>query len=872
MNFLKYYDPLLEKWVSIELEAISSDGERWTAPMITLKFKEVINQIGDVKQDITDVQNHFEKEIENVSNNISNIEKIIGDVSKFKTIGDTLVDKIINQFTQRSVNVKDYGAKGDGLTDDTAAFEKALGSGFSNVFVPEGTYMVKGIKIPSFTRLYGTGAKSIIKLHPDTSPTTHVITNKDYTNGNSYIQIENLLADWNLNKKNNKVGSGPNASCVNITNSQFVWIKNVHAKDAGLHGFDVTSPKYNTSSDGANYYQPKGSKYVWIDSCTAWNFGDDGFTTHFSDFVFHSNCYSYNGNGSAHNTGVSNTNGYEADDGSRHIWFTDCHSKNNCRGFEVKAHSLAPAAQNVHLVNCSSENDIRSFDFRHIGHHLASDPVSKSAFNVSATNCTSLRPKFGSLYKDLAPRALVISAFRNVNVNNFTAIGDPSYDYKGNPVIATQYKSRNINLNNISVSNFKTAEADIYVYGGGQKSDNVNISNVNSFESARVGVRIGSGTENVKLTNASLIGYGKSDSVGVYCSNSQASLFGISVEKYKKAATIAGVDYSFVPNLIKNGTRIASSSGEVKNVTSSLLSSSAGCVASGHDSTVIASSNSKATGTRSAVIGSTGGTITRGIRTAAIASSGGSSVHGSRAAVITSNNSHTTNKDGGYAKTVLSSNNVINDMNYHVVGGYGGGSKASTANIKWDISSFSGNIKASGKITGSSVFSDYAEYFESVDGQKIDTGYLVTLEGDKIRKAEMGDFLLGVISETAGFVLGESTFHWQGRYKKNEFGGLVYKELINEHGKTYRVPVENEEYDPSTDYASRTERDEWNVVGLVGQVFVRIDDTLSVGDYFEANSGIATKTDNPNNRWRVMKITKPYSKKDGYGVAICFIR
>lgn len=43
--------------------------------------------------------------------------------------------------------------------------------------------------------------------------------------------------------------------------------------------------------------------------------------------------------------------------------------------------------------------------------------------------------------------------------------------------------------------------------------------------------------------------------------------------------------------------------------------------------------------------------------------------------------------------------------------------------------------------------------------------------------------------------------------------------------------------------------------------FVRIDDTLNVGDYFEANNGIATKTDNPNNRWRVMKITKPYSKK-----------
>ncbi|MBS4161851.1 hypothetical protein GWP49_32820, partial [Klebsiella pneumoniae] len=182
------------------------------------------------------------------------------------------------------------------------------------------------------------------------------------------------------------------------------------------------SPKYNSSSDGAEYYQPKGSKYVWIDNCTAWNFGDDGFTTHFSDYIFISNCYSYDGNGSAHRAGGSNTNGFEIDDGSKHAWLINCHSRKNCRGFEVKAHALAPAAQDVHFVNCSSENDIRGFDFRHIGFHRASDPVSKSAFNVSVTNCRVLNPIFNSLYEGLSPRALVISAFRNVNVNNFTAI------------------------------------------------------------------------------------------------------------------------------------------------------------------------------------------------------------------------------------------------------------------------------------------------------------------------------------------------------------------------------------------------------------------------------------------------------------------
>ncbi|MEH6972023.1 peptidase G2 autoproteolytic cleavage domain-containing protein [Bacillus sp. JJ675] len=54
-------------------------------------------------------------------------------------------------------------------------------------------------------------------------------------------------------------------------------------------------------------------------------------------------------------------------------------------------------------------------------------------------------------------------------------------------------------------------------------------------------------------------------------------------------------------------------------------------------------------------------------------------------------------------------------------------------------------------------------------------GTIVALEGDKIRPAEKGDNLFGVISETAGVVLGEASLHWSGRYVKNEFGGYVYE-------------------------------------------------------------------------------------------------
>jgi parallel beta-helix repeat protein len=42
------------------------------------------------------------------------------------------------------VNVKWFGAKGDGVTDDTAAIRQAVGNGGVTVYIPEGTYMING--------------------------------------------------------------------------------------------------------------------------------------------------------------------------------------------------------------------------------------------------------------------------------------------------------------------------------------------------------------------------------------------------------------------------------------------------------------------------------------------------------------------------------------------------------------------------------------------------------------------------------------------------------------------------------------------------------------------------------------------------------
>lgn len=62
------------------------------------------------------------------------------------------------------VSVKDFGALGDGVTDDAAAIQAALNSGASRVRLPAGTYMHSvGFSVPADTIFDGDGVKSVLK-------------------------------------------------------------------------------------------------------------------------------------------------------------------------------------------------------------------------------------------------------------------------------------------------------------------------------------------------------------------------------------------------------------------------------------------------------------------------------------------------------------------------------------------------------------------------------------------------------------------------------------------------------------------------------------------------------------------------------------
>ncbi len=112
---------------------------------------------------------------------------------------------------------------------------------------------------------------------------------------------------------------------------------------------------------------------------------------------------------------------------------------------------------------------------------------------------------------------------------------------------------------------------------------------------------------------------------------------------------------------------------------------------------------------------------------------------------------------------------------------------------------------------------DYAEYFEWNDGNPSDedrVGYAVSLVGNKIKIAESGEEVIGVISGNPS-VVGDAAWNkWQHKYLKDDFGR--YSLDSNGHRQL------NPDYDDSLEYQPREDRQEWDVVGLMGKLRVRV--------------------------------------------------
>lgn len=752
-----------------------------------------------------------------------------------------LLDKIY-----RNVNVDDFGGDPTGQKDSTKAFQIALRE-HTTVNMSAGTYLVTGIKMPNNSRLVGQGkGVTTIKLMDSTPAQNCGITNLKMSGMAENISLENFTFNGNKFRQNKslKPSGGSRSSNIRFAGVKRGYIYNIESHDALLHCIDVTyaSDDYYYQGDGNRVPRALESEYIHIDNCEAYAHGDDGITTHHSRHLLITNCYSH------HPTITGgNNNGIEIDDGSQYVFLANNKTQRNFGGLEIKAHAPTSAARCVFVNNHESVEDIRSYNIRHIGHHRRkTDAPSNTADNVVLNNCLALYPKYNGVYPGTTPRALVVSAFQNVSINNFTAVGDSEFGLLDNgkvdtnqPVIAIQFMSGNVILNNINVMNFKNAGVDVKVFGGDNKGYRQILNNINIYNSSRkIGIASGKGVYELKITNANLKGNGTGNGIETY--NNTTVISGVSADNYNNAAVIAGEKYSVVPTVLKGGF-------------------SGG------------STGSAAVSPVSAVIASTGNSRAYSARSFTLGAGMASKAYGSRSGIINSLNSVT--DKNSHTQTILNSRGVKSPGSYHVVAGYGDGKDPSTSNIKVDINTLKGNMTLSGNLTQNNA--DIAELFESQNGQAIELGTIVTLDGDKIRKAQPSDEPIGVISGTAALVANDKTFHHKDRYLKNEYGVTVtqhvQREFTDDEGNvTFEwrdEPVENPDYNPNLDYVSRSERPEWNTVGLIGQIYTNVEKDVIAGDFINGKAGIGYK-DNVNGKGRVMAITTPYTDERGCAIAL----
>ena len=185
--------------------------------------------------------------------NLTGTASTANNVSSTININTTGIITATGGFSGMWISAKNFGAKGDGTTNDTVAIQNALNSLTSGgtLYIPPGTYIVSAaagtdafaaIGVPSNVRIVGAGVSATYIKQSGS------LTNKDLVSsrGNNNINIEHITFDGN-----------------NITNSvnksllSFVFTDNISVKNCSFIKFDQQGLFLNSVVNGIvkdNYF------------------------------------------------------------------------------------------------------------------------------------------------------------------------------------------------------------------------------------------------------------------------------------------------------------------------------------------------------------------------------------------------------------------------------------------------------------------------------------------------------------------------------------------------------------------------------------------------------------------------------------------
>jgi hypothetical protein len=219
----------------------------------------------------------------------------------------------------------------------------------------------------------------------------------------------------------------------------------------------------------------------------------------------------------------------------------------------------------------------------------------------------------------------------------------------------------------------------------------------------------------------------------------------------------------------------------------------------------------------------------------------------------------------GRNQTAMGKYNISDTKSLVIVGN---GSKDTTRSNAYKLDA-NGNGWFEGTVA--STGADYAEYFEWLDGNpdgEDRIGRVVTLDGEKIRYANADDnYILGIISGTA-LILGDNPGdEWKDKFLKDDYGRFLTEtvedfieyydyetgENVVESTGFVNRKVLNPAFNPDDEYITRKERNEWEIVGMMGKLHVIDDGTCVPNGYAKvSHDGIVTHSDKITTM-RVMK-------------------
>lgn len=250
-----------------------------------------VTQVDDMVDNINEWNTYLEGFVEqfdkDLQNNVISILKEWQESGFLDVVIDhalqTQIDKVENTVKENKktlldwVNVKNIGARGDGITDDTSVLQFAINN-YKTIYLPEGIYMVSGkniLKLRNGVTIIGENSNTVIKVTEDNGDWAYLF----YTDSNilaENITIENITLDCNIKNTSLTGTSGWNGT------GRVLWFieegKNIKVKNCNMvtNGFWAIRGKTSDSEYIGNkiLFDPTTYPHRMFDSSCIWVGGE----------------------------------------------------------------------------------------------------------------------------------------------------------------------------------------------------------------------------------------------------------------------------------------------------------------------------------------------------------------------------------------------------------------------------------------------------------------------------------------------------------------------------------------------------------------------------------------------------------------------